>query len=90
MLYAGDHVSSRPVLVIWVRMIQINLGNARVCPGLQATMDNDYNIVLEGIDWSSSPHTPDKDQLHDTWFYLQASSLQYIFVYMHELVLYSP
>ena len=31
MLYAGDHVSSRPVLVIGVRMIRNNPGNARAC-----------------------------------------------------------
>ena len=38
MLYTDDHVSLRPVLVIWVRMLRNNLGNARVCPGLQAPM----------------------------------------------------
>ena len=38
MLYAGDHVSSHPVLVIRVRMIRNNPGNALVCPGLQAPM----------------------------------------------------
>ena len=38
MLYAGDHVSSCLVLVIWVCMIRNNPGNAWVCPGLQAPM----------------------------------------------------
>ena len=37
-LYAGDHVSSWPVLMIWVSMIRNNPGNARVCPSLQAPM----------------------------------------------------
>ena len=32
------HVSSHPVLVIRVRIFRNNLGNARVCPGLQAPM----------------------------------------------------
>ena len=31
MLYAGDHVSSHPVLVIWVCTIQNNPSNARAC-----------------------------------------------------------
>ena len=37
-LYAGDHVSSRPVLVIWVHMIRNNPGKAWLCLGLQAPM----------------------------------------------------
>ena len=40
MLYAGDHVSSCPVLVIWVCMIQNN-------PGLQAPMV--FVSALEGV-----------------------------------------
>ena len=43
-LYAGDHMSSRPVLMIRVHMIQNNSGNARVCPGLQAS-----TIVAEAV-----------------------------------------
>ena len=43
-LYAGDHMSSHPVLMIRVRMIQNNSGNARVCPGLQAS-----TIVAEAV-----------------------------------------
>ena len=46
MLYAGDHVSLRPVLVIWVHMIQNNLDNARACLGLQAPM-----FVPRQLDW---------------------------------------
>ena len=38
MLYAGEHVSLRSVLVVWVCMIPNNPGNAWVCPGLQAPM----------------------------------------------------
>ena len=35
-LYAGDIVSSRPVLVVRVHMIRNNVGSAQVCLGLQA------------------------------------------------------
>lgn len=52
MLYAADYVSLRPVLLIWVRMIGNNPGNARVCPGLQAPMMLSYNqCTVHACDW---------------------------------------
>ena len=65
MLYTGDHVSSRPVLMIWVRMVQNNSGNAHVCRDLQAPMwvkpdqvfstgmymvTNNYPIIILHVD----------------------------------------
>ena len=63
MLYAGDHVSSHLVLMIWVRMIRNNLGNARVCPGMQAPMCI-VALFLEGNMFGLS-----KKKFNYLWFY---------------------
>ena len=49
MLYVRHDWWPCAVLMIWVRMIQINLGNVRVCPGLQAPMVGKLNLSSKGI-----------------------------------------
>ena len=56
MLYRG---SSGLVLVIWVRMIRNNPGNAWVCPGLQAPItSNDQHSILSDNIWFSLVSRP--------------------------------